>query len=147
MNDEVLYRKRFDIQGRDFSNAGNVSSQVKAVLKEIGIEAYVIRRTAIAAYEGEMNIVMYADKGELEFLIDREKIQLIFTDQGPGIEDINLAMQPGYSTAPPEMQEMGFGAGMGLPNIIKNADKFEIQSEVGKGTTLHVIIYHSKHPE
>lgn len=144
MKDEVLYRKRFYIQGRDFTNAGNASSQVKTVLKEIGIDPYVIRRTAIAAYEGEMNIVMYADKGELEFLIDREKIQLIFTDQGPGIEDINLAMQPGYSTAPPEMREMGFGAGMGLPNIMKNADKFQIESEVGKGTTLYITIFHSK---
>ncbi len=144
MNGEVLYRQQYEIKGKDFTNAGKASTQVKAVLKEIGIDPQIVRRTAIAAYEAEMNVVMYADYGWMEFLLDRGKIQLIVTDRGAGIPDIELAMQEGYSTASPELREMGFGAGMGLPNIKKNADSFTIESEVGKGTKLNIIIYHNK---
>lgn len=144
MNGEVLYRQQYEIKGKDFTNAGKASTQVKAVLKEIGIDPQIVRRTAIAAYEAEMNVVMYADHGWMEFLLDSEKIQLIVTDKGAGIPDIELAMQEGYSTASPELREMGFGAGMGLPNIKKNADSFTIASEVGKGTKLNIIIYHNK---
>lgn len=144
MNGEVLYRQRFEIKGKDFSNAGKASTQVKAVLKEIGMEPQIVRRTAIAAYEAEMNVVMFAEIGWLEFSLDNEKIRLLVEDKGPGIPDIELAMQEGYSTATPEMREMGFGAGMGLPNIKKNADSFEIFSNVGQGTKLNIIIYHTK---
>ena len=100
----------------------------------------VITRTAIAAYEAEMNVVMYAKKGKLTFTLTPDMIQILIEDEGPGIEDIEKAMQEGFSTATHEMREMGFGAGMGLPNIKKNADSFEIKSVPGKGTVYNIII-------
>ena len=142
MNDDILYRRAYDLRGRDFCNAGNASSGVKSILKEIGIDPWIVRRTAIAAYEAEMNVVMYAEKGIMEFMLDAEKIHLIITDKGPGIENIELAMQEGYSTASPELREMGFGAGMGLPNIRKNADNLDIQSKPNHGTQLTIKIFY-----
>jgi serine/threonine-protein kinase RsbT len=128
----------YTVLGRDFANAGRVSTQIKDTLKRLGVHPAVVRRIAIVSYEAEMNLVMYATRGKLLLNISSEDITLNVDDEGPGIPDINLAMQEGYSTATPEMREMGFGAGMGLPNIKRNADEFSISSEVGRGTRLFV---------
>ena len=135
---ESTYAQEFEVKGGDFLRAGQVSTQIKAILKEIGINHSVIRRIAICAYEAEMNVVMYAQKGKILFSVNPREMQIAIEDEGPGIEDIELAMREGYSTATSEMQEMGFGAGMGLPNIKKNADNFHISSVVGKGTKLQI---------
>lgn len=137
---EVLLQQKFAIQGGDFVNAGESSCKIRNTLREIGIDSEIIRRIAIAAYEAEMNVVMYAERGTMSINVYREKILLTIDDKGPGIENIALAMQPGYSTATEEMREMGFGAGMGLPNMKKNADTFKITSELGKGTRLEIRI-------
>lgn len=128
----------YTVLGRDFANAGRVSTQIKDTLKRLGVHPAVVRRVAIVSYEAEMNLVMYATRGKLLLNISSEDITLHIDDEGPGIPDVNLAMQEGYSTATPEMREMGFGAGMGLPNIKRNADEFSIRSEVGRGTRLFV---------
>jgi anti-sigma regulatory factor (Ser/Thr protein kinase) len=140
MNDDVLYSQEFSIMGRDFASAGSVSTEIKSILKEIGFDPTVIRRAAIASYEAEMNVVMYADRAVVRLSATPGTIEIEFQDEGQGIEDIEMAMQEGYSTATDEMREMGFGAGMGLPNIKKNADNLEISSEVGKGTRLDIQI-------
>jgi anti-sigma regulatory factor (Ser/Thr protein kinase) len=126
----------YKIQGGNIYNAGKASTDIKTILKQLGINTAVIRRVAIAAYEAEMNVVMYAKGAVLTLEITPTIIKIIVEDEGPGIPDINLAMREGWSTATPEMREMGFGAGMGLPNIKKNADNFRIDSVVGKGTRL-----------
>ncbi|HTY62265.1 MAG TPA: ATP-binding protein [Acidobacteriota bacterium] len=126
----------YSVLGRDFANAGRVSTQIKDTLKRLGVHPTVVRRIAIVSYEAEMNLVMYATRGKVLLNVSSEDITLRIDDEGPGIQDINLAMQEGYSTATPEMREMGFGAGMGLPNIKKNADEFNISSEIGRGTRL-----------
>jgi serine/threonine-protein kinase RsbT len=141
MTRENVLSQSFEIAGGNFSRAGRVSTTVKEILKELGINPDVIRRTAIAAYEAEMNVVMYAEQGELVLFLTPDLVHLRLRDKGPGIPDVELAMREGYSTATTEMREMGFGAGMGLPNIKKNADRFEIFSEVGKGTSLDIYIY------
>lgn len=140
---ETLFSQRFSVEGGDFRNAGNASTQIKTILKQIGIPGEVIRRVAIAAYEAEMNMVMYAKRGVITLCIEPMKVEISVEDEGPGIEDIELAMQEGYSTASPEIREMGFGAGMGLPNIKKNSDEFSIASTVGKGTQLSILIRNS----
>jgi len=140
---ETLFSQRFSVEGGDFRNAGNASTQIKTILKQIGIPGEVIRRVAIAAYEAEMNMVMYAKRGVITLRIEPMKVEISVEDEGPGIEDIELAMQEGYSTASPEIREMGFGAGMGLPNIKKNSDEFSIASTVGKGTQLSILIRNS----
>jgi len=109
---------------------------LRNILKQIGISPLVIRRVSTASYEAEMNVVLYARRGTLSFMVTPEKITIVVEDEGQGIADIGLAMQEGYSTASREIREMGFGAGMGLPNIKKNADELEISSEVGLGTTV-----------
>jgi anti-sigma regulatory factor (Ser/Thr protein kinase) len=130
----------FMIEGGDFVNAGYASSQIKKNLKEIGIEPSIIRRVVIALYEAEVNIVAHAYRGDILVKIEKEGIWLLLKDEGPGIEDIDQAMKKGFSTASDAVREMGFGAGMGLPNINENADTFTIESEVGKGTTLNIYI-------
>ncbi len=137
---ESIFGQGFIIKGGDFANAGEVSCKVRNILKEIGINSDIIRRTAIIAYEAEMNVVMYAREGTLSFEVTPDRIKLVMEDKGDGIEDIELAMQEGYSTATDEIREMGFGAGMGLPNIKRNSDDFRVSSIVGKGTRLEVII-------
>lgn len=132
--------QHFEITGGDFSKAGRTSTSIKEILQEIGINPSIIVRASIAAYEAEMNVVMYAHRGVLILNITPEKLHLKLEDEGPGIENIDLAMQEGFSTATDEMREMGFGAGMGLPNIKRNADKFKISSTPGKGTTLDITI-------
>ncbi len=139
MSSENGFSQQFEIKGRDFSNAGRTSTSIKEILKEIGIDPSIIVRASIASYEAEMNVVMYAHRGVLTLNITPEKLHLKLEDEGPGIENIDKAMEEGFSTATDEMREMGFGAGMGLPNIKKNSDKFEISSTLGKGTSVDVI--------
>ena len=139
MSSENGFSQQFEIKGGDFSNAGKTSTSIKEILKEIGIDPSIVIRASIASYEAEMNVVMYAQRGVLTLNITPEKLHLKLEDEGPGIENIDKAMQEGFSTATDEMREMGFGAGMGLPNIKKNADKFEILSTPGKGTSVDVI--------
>lgn len=138
MSDEHLLSQKFNIEGGDFGNAGKTSTSIKDILKEIGINPSIVIRASIAVYEAEMNVVMYAKKGIITLNITPEKLHLKLEDEGQGIADIDQAMKEGYSTATQEMREMGFGAGMGLPNIKKNADRFEIASIPGKGTTLNI---------
>jgi anti-sigma regulatory factor (Ser/Thr protein kinase) len=128
----------YSVLGRDYANAGRVSTQIKDTLKRLGVHPAVVRRVAIVSYEAEMNLVMYATRGKVLLNVSSEDITLRVDDEGPGIHDISLAMQEGYSTATPEMREMGFGAGMGLPNIQRNADEFNISSELGRGTRLYI---------
>jgi serine/threonine-protein kinase RsbT len=130
--------KSFSIMARDFGRAGEVSIQIQGTLKKIGYDQDIIRRASICAYESELNVVMYGEGGDLHLTLGPDEIVLDVVDQGPGIEDIDLAMQEGYSTALAEYQEMGFGAGMGLPNIKRNSDSLEIVSEKGKGTHLRI---------
>ncbi len=134
------YSQTFRIEGSFHSNAGKASTEIKSILKQLGIQQAVVRRVAIAAYEAEMNVFMYAQEATMTLEVSPEKISLLVEDRGPGIPDIELAMQEGYSTATAEMRELGFGAGMGLPNIKKNADTFSIESKVGVGTTLKMTI-------
>lgn len=140
MSDETLFSQEFFITGGDFSGAGTVSTQIKSVLKEIGFDPGIVRRAAIACYEAEMNVVMYADRAVVRLSATPSMIRIQFDDEGRGIPDIDLAMQEGYSTATAQMREMGFGAGMGLPNIKRNSDVFDITSELGKGTRLDITI-------
>ena len=137
---EELLRKVFRIRGRDFDKAGETAGEIKEILKEIGVGSSLIHRTVIIAFEAEMNVVMYATEGTLTFVFSDEDIRLEVADKGPGIEDVKMALTEGFSTASDEMREMGFGFGMGLPNIRKNADEFDIESEVGVGTTVSATI-------
>jgi anti-sigma regulatory factor (Ser/Thr protein kinase) len=130
----------YEIEGKDFRNAGKVSSKVKEILKELGFDPDFVRRVAIASYEAEMNVVCHAEKGMLHFTILPEALRIVVTDKGPGIPDIDLAMQEGYSTASTEIREMGFGAGMGLSNMKKNTDELNIVSTVGQGTVVEMAI-------
>ncbi len=139
MSDEYVLSQKFKIMGGDYGNAGSTSTSIKEILKEIGIDPSIVIRASIAVYEAEMNVVMYANKGTITLNITPEKLHLKLEDEGQGIADIDQAMKEGFSTATHEMREMGFGAGMGLPNIKKNADRFEIASIPGKGTTLDII--------
>ena len=136
--DEAEVVRAYEVQAGDFSNAGKASTSIKDTLKDLGLAAPLVRRVAIAAYEAEMNIVMYAQRGTMRLSVTPASIVLDVRDEGPGIPDITLAMQEGYTTATPQMHEMGFGAGMGLPNIKRNSDELAITSEVGRGTHLSV---------
>lgn len=140
MEQEVLYNKTFKITGRDFANAGSVSVKIKKILKEIGVRPEVVYKVSICCYEAEMNVIMYAKEAILDFKITSEEVIIVLEDEGPGIENIELALQEGYSTATEEIREMGFGAGLGLPNIKNNSDEFIIESEVSKGTKLYIKI-------
>jgi anti-sigma regulatory factor (Ser/Thr protein kinase) len=133
------FTQEFTVEGRDFFRAGTASTEIRALLKSLGVDPVVVRRVGIAAYEAEMNVVMYAERARMIFTVTPERISLLVQDEGPGIPDVQLAMQEGWSTATREMREMGFGAGMGLPNIRKNADEFTVASEVGKGTRLDIV--------
>ncbi|ACN14764.1 RsbW2 [Desulforapulum autotrophicum HRM2] len=128
--------KTFLIKHRDFIHAGKASIEIKNILKALNTPPDIIRRVAVCGYEGEMNVVMHAQNGRLNLELSATKIVICITDKGPGIEDIEQAMQVGFSTAPDEFREMGFGAGMGLPNMKKNADRFEMTSIPGEGTTI-----------
>jgi len=136
--EKLLFSHDFAIRGGDFANAGMVSTQVKTILKEIGFDPLLVRRIAISTYEGEMNVVMHARKGKVRLEVTPQVIEVIIDDEGKGIPDVELAMQKGYTTATEEMRSMGFGSGMGLPNIQKNTDDLNIQSEVGIGTRVEM---------
>lgn len=135
-----LLRRTFHVMGGDFDKAGEVSTEVKALLVEIGVDSATARRVARASFEAEMNQVMYADKGTVELAVTEEAVQMTFQDEGQGIEDIEQAMQPGYSTSTDWMRAMGFGLGMGLPNIKDNSDEFHIESTPGIGTLLKITV-------
>jgi serine/threonine-protein kinase RsbT len=133
----------FNIQGGDFTQAGIPSSEVKKVLKQLDIDSKTIKNIVIALYEAEVNVVAHAYRGAVNVEIDEHKITVLVSDEGPGIPDVEMAMQPGFSTASKKVREMGFGAGMGLPNIKKNTDEMTLETEVGKGTTLKMVNYFS----
>lgn len=128
----------FTIEGGNFTAAGEASSRVKAILRQLGLGAGFVRRATIAAYEAEMNVVIHAFRGEMEVRIGPEAVEVKVVDEGPGIPDIELAMQEGYSTAPDAVREMGFGAGMGLSNMKRCSDELSIESQVGVGTSVHM---------
>jgi len=137
-------RFEYEIEGGNFSRAGYASSEVKKRLKQLNVDVQVIKRVVVALYEAEVNVVAHAFNGRMTVEIDQQRIRLVIEDSGPGIPDIDRAMEEGYSTASPEVREMGFGAGMGLPNIKKNVDTLIIKSEVGKGTVVEMITFINK---
>lgn len=140
-SDRTAIVLRYDIEGGNFQKAGEASSTLKRNLKKLGIPSEATRRITIASYEAEMNIVIFTPGGELVATIEPGKVTVTAADRGPGIPDIELAMQPGYSTAPDWVRELGFGAGMGLPNIKNCSDEMRIDSKVGEGTTLQFTVF------
>lgn len=132
--------KKYILSGDDFSMAGGASSDLKSILKRLGVSSEAVRRVSVAMYEAEINTIIHGGGGECEANITADAVTLIFTDNGPGIADVDLAMQEGYSTASDQVREMGFGAGMGLPNIKKYTDIMEISTEPGKGTRLKLVV-------
>ena len=131
---------KYEIEGGNFSKAGNASSAVKKVLKQLNVPLPVIKRLVVALYEGEVNVVAHAWNGSIQVEIGPDKLRIRIEDNGPGIPDLDQAMQEGFSTASAAVREMGFGAGMGLPNMKKNADELNIDTKVGKGTTVDIVI-------
>lgn len=131
----------YDVPGDDFTRAGEASGDVKRRLRQMGFPADVIRRVAIAMYEGEINMVIHAHGGGADVEVLPDRIYAVLSDHGPGIPDVEKAMQEGWSTAPDTVRSLGFGAGMGLPNIKKYSDKLDIETEVGKGTTLSFVVF------
>ena len=131
----------YDVPGDDFTRAGEASSDVKGVLKKLGLSPQVVRKVAIAMYEGEINMVIHGGGGQITVEVTPDAVTMRLADHGPGIRDISLAMQEGWSTAPEEVRNLGFGAGMGLPNMKKYSDEMEVISEVGVGTTVNMKVY------
>ncbi len=136
MSDTIVMT--YEVPADDFTRAGEASSSVKRKLKQMGVDPELIRKVSIAMYEGEINMVIHASGGTIEVIVSPEEIEMILKDQGPGIEDIELAMQAGYSTAPDNIRSLGFGAGMGLPNMKKYTDEMKIDSVHGVGTTVRM---------
>ena len=134
MSENLVFH--FDVDGSDFTSAGQASVQVKKNLRQLGISPDIIRRVSIAMYEGEINMVIHANGGEADVTVTEEHIEIALRDKGPGIKDIDLAMQEGFSTATDNIRSLGFGAGMGLPNMKRYSDSMEIDSVVGEGTTI-----------
>lgn len=131
----------YDVNAYDFTCAGEASGKLKRSLKDLGFDASLVRRVAIAVYEAEINMVIHAEGGVIDSTITPEYITVVLADKGPGIPDVELAMQEGYSTAPENVRSLGFGAGMGLPNIKKYTDEMTIDTEIGVGTTITLKIY------
>lgn len=131
---------RYDVDGENFTSAGEASVAVKKSLRQMGFPPEIIRRVSIAMYEGEINMVIHADGGVATVNVYPEKIEIILADKGPGIADIELAMKEGYSTAPDNVRSLGFGAGMGLPNMKRYTDEMSIDSTVGVGTTVRMVV-------
>ncbi len=136
---EVM-KLHFEVNGDDFTRAGEVSSKVKKTLNQLGFNPEVVRKVAIAMYEGEINMVIHADGGDIDVEISSEEIVIVMKDVGPGIPDLDMAMQEGFSTADHSVRELGFGAGMGLPNMKKYSDSMKIDTEIGKGTTVTLTV-------
>jgi anti-sigma regulatory factor (Ser/Thr protein kinase) len=134
MSEKLVFR--FIVEGNDFTSAGQASVQVKKNLRQLGFDNEIIRRVSIAMYEGEINMVIHAGGGVAEVIVSEDYIEIILDDKGPGIKDIDQAMQAGYSTATDTIRSLGFGAGMGLPNMKKNTDSMEINSVIGVGTRI-----------
>lgn len=134
----------YNVADNDFTVAGEASSAVKKVLRQLGFPSDVIRRVAVAMYECEINMVIHADGGYIDVEITPEKIRMVHTDRGPGIKDIDQAMQKGFSTANEEVRNLGFGAGMGLPNMERYTDEMKITTEIGKGTVVDMTVYVNK---
>ncbi len=141
ITEKASFTLRYDIVGKDFDRAGETSSKLKKALKRIGIPPDILRRVAIAAYEAEMNTVIFTGGGKLVARVTPERIAVEITDSGPGIKDVEKAMKPGFSTATDQVRELGFGAGMGLPNIKKCADDMHLESTVGEGTQLRFSVH------
>jgi len=139
--DQITLVFRYRVAGGDFHRAGEASSKLKRTLTRLGIHPHAVRRVAIASYEAEMNLVIYTEGGEITAEVQPDQVRIEVTDDGPGIPDVEKAMEPGFSTAPEWVREMGFGAGMGLPNIQNCADEMKMESEVGVGTRLEIVIY------
>ena len=138
MADNVTFH--FDVDGEDFSSAGEASVVVKKKLRQLGLPAEVIRRVSIAMYEGEINMVIHAHGGEADVTVTDDDVIIVLSDTGPGIKDVDLAMQEGYSTARDNIRALGFGAGMGLPNMKKYTDSMVIETEIGKGTKITMTV-------
>ena len=131
-----MIHKEYPVETADYDHAGEASADIKRQLKQLGVPANVLRRVSVASYEVELNLVIHSDGGVLTLEVTPEAVRLISADRGPGIPDVDLAMREGWSTASETARSLGFGAGMGLPNMKRNADGFSIESEVGKGTTI-----------
>ncbi len=138
----VAMRLNYRVEKDDFSRAGEASSKIKKVLRQLGIDANILRRLAIATYEAEINLVIHSNGGGIEVFIKPDCVELYVEDCGPGIENVELAMTQGYSTADTTAREMGFGAGMGLPNMEKVADDFIIESQLDEGTKIKMVVYY-----
>lgn len=136
-----VMKLHYDVSGDDFTRAGETSSKVKKTLNQLGFNPAVVRKVAISMYEAEINMVIHANGGTIDVDISPEQIVIVMQDTGPGIPDVEKAMQEGFSTADQNVRELGFGAGMGLPNIKKYSDEMEIDTEVGKGTRLKLVIF------
>ena len=136
-----MLQLRYSVPGDDFTREGEASGDVKHKLKKLGYNPSAIRRVSIAMYEGEINMVIHAGGGEANVDVDPDKVVIVLTDHGPGIADVEKAMQEGWSTAPDNVRSLGFGAGMGLPNMKKYSDEMTIDSVVGQGTTLKMVVY------
>ena len=134
-------KKTFRIKAKDFIHAGEASINVQNLLKSLDLNPQIIRRIAICGYEGEMNVVMHGGDGQLSIEIDTDSLAMEIADNGPGIEDIGKAMETGFSTASDEHREMGFGAGMGLPNMKKNSDDITVESTSGQGTRVRMVFH------
>ena len=134
----------YEVPGDDFTRAGEASGDVKKKLKKLGYESDAVRRVAIAMYEGEINMVIHANGGKAIVDIETDKVEVRLSDNGPGIENVDLAMQAGWSTAPDNIRSLGFGAGMGLPNMKQYTDEMEIDSILGEGTTVFMTVYPRK---
>ena len=131
-----LIAEVFPVEKDDFVSAGEVSAKIKRTLKKLGVDSSVLRRISVCSYEVELNLVIHSLGGTIDFSVDEDGVTLLIRDRGPGIPDLDLAMREGWSTAPESVRNMGFGAGMGLPNMQRNADEFDIQSTVGVGTQI-----------
>ena len=142
MEENKSLKLSFDVVGGDFERAGEASAKIKKMLKMIGVPADIVRRIAIGTYQAEMNVIIHAGGGNVAAEAFSDATVITVTDKGPGIPDIEKALQEGWSTAPDHVRQMGFGAGMGLPNMVKCSDKFDIQSVVGEGTTITMRFEH-----
>ena len=138
MSDQLIFT--YEIDGEDFTRAGEASSSVKNKLKKLGVDSDAIRKVAIAMYEGEINMVIHADGGTITVTVSDDDITMVLADRGPGIPDIEKAMQEGYSTAREEVRSLGFGAGMGLPNMKRFTDEMTIDTVIGQGTTITMTV-------
>lgn len=130
----------YEVDGDDFTSAGEASVKVKRKLRQLGVDPAIIRRVSIAMYEGEVNMVIHANGGFVDVDVYNDRIEIILTDEGPGIEDVQLAMQEGFSTAPDYVRSLGFGAGMGLPNMKGYTDDMKIDTKIGVGTTIKMVV-------